>query len=121
LNDKFQAYIVGIEENSPEAKIAEERFQKSIQSLANTEQDILEARATVKTHALERDRKRYEVSVLIRTSKDRHDFVETGWSLQEVFENINTKIKRLKTKPRERKDHRRRLARGQMESIRYAG
>lgn len=113
-------FIVGLDENSSDGLIAEEKFKRSVDALARTERDILEARATVKTHSLERDRQRYEVRVLIRTGRERHDFVEDGWSIAEVFENIGEKIKRLMTKPRERRDHRRRIPRGELESARYA-
>src|SRR5713226_3187219 len=92
--------IIGLDENDLDSQIAKEKFLRSIEALGHTERDILEARATVKTHSLQKDRKRFEVHVLIITPTEQHDFDEEGWSVAEVFENIGQKIKRLMTKPR---------------------
>ncbi len=112
--------INGLDENDPDSQIAKGKFLRSIEALGHTERDILEARATVKTHSLQKDRKRFEVHVLIRTARQQHDFDEEGWSVAEVFENIGQKIKRLMTKPRERRDHHRHPSRAETETVRYA-
>jgi ribosome-associated translation inhibitor RaiA len=112
--------ITGLDENDPDSQVGKEKFLRSIEALGHTERDILEARATVKTHSIQKDRRRFEVHVVIRTSRGQHDIDEEGWSVAEVFENIGQKIKGLMTKPQERRDHHRRPSRGEIETARYA-
>ena len=112
--------IVGLQKDDIESRKAELKFQKSLQALGQIHRDIVEARAVVKTSSLEKDRKRYDVQVFIRLPKEQIDFGEEGWSIEEVFEKIGEKIKRLMTKPRDKESHRRHPSRMETESARYA-
>ena len=112
--------IVGLQKDDLESRKAELKFQKSLQALGQIHRDIIEARAIVKTSLLQKDRKRYEVQVFIKLPKEQIDFAEEGWSIEEVFEKIGEKIKRLMTKPRDKESHRRHPSRMETESSRYA-
>lgn len=112
--------IVGLQKDDLESRKAELKFQKSLQAFGHIHHDIIEARAVVKTSSLEKDRKRYEVQVFIKLPKEQLDFAEEGWSIEEVFEKIGEKIKRLMTKPRDKASHRRHPSRMEMESSRFA-
>ena len=112
--------IVGLQKDDLESRKAELKFQKSLQALGQIHRDIVEARAIVKTSFLQKDRKRYEVEVFIKLPKEQIDFAEEGWSIEEVFEKIGEKIKRLMTKPRDKESHRRHPSRMETESARYA-
>ena len=112
--------IVGLQKDDLESSKAEAKFQRSLQALGHIHRDIIEARAIVKTFALGKDRKRYEVEVFIKLPKEQFDFTEEGWSIEEVFEKIGGKIKRLMTKPRDKPSHRRHPSRMEMESSRFA-
>ena len=112
--------VVGLTKDDIESRKAELKFQRSIQSLGRIHPDILEARAIVKTSTLEKDRKRYEVQVLIKLPKEQFGFTEESWSVEEVFEKIHGKIKRLMTKPRDKPSHHRHPSRMESESARFA-
>ena len=112
--------IVGLQKEDLESSKAEAKFRRSLQALGHIHRDIIEARAVVKTFALGKDRKRYEVQVFIKLPKEQFDFTEEGWSIEEVFERIGEKIKRLMTKPRDKPSHRRHPSRMEMESSRFA-
>ena len=112
--------IVGLQKDDLESSKAEAKFQRSLQALGHIHRDIIEARAVVKTFALGKDRKRFEVEVFIKLPKEQFDFTEEGWSIEEVFERIGEKIKRLMTKPRDKPSHRRHPSRMEMESSRFA-
>src|SRR5207247_11181732 len=103
-----------------ETRKAELKLQRGVQSLGRIQNDILEGRAIVKISTLEKDRKRYDVRVLIKLPKEQFDFTEEGWSVEEVFEKIGAKIKRLLTKPRDKPSHHRHPSRMEMESARFA-
>jgi len=112
--------IVGLQKDDIESRKAELKFQKSLHAFGQIHRDIIEARAVVKTSLLEKDRRRYEVQVFIKLPKEQLDFEEEGWSIEEVFERIGEKIKRLMTKPRDKPSHRRHPSRMEMESARFA-
>ena len=112
--------VVGLPRDDVESRKAELKFQRAAQSLGRIHNDILEARAIVKISTLEKDRKRYEVQVFIKLPKEQFDFREEGWSVEQVFEKIGEKIKRLITKPRDKPSHHRHPSRMEMESARFA-
>ena len=56
---------------------------------------------------------------MIKMPKHQVDFVEEGWSIEEVFENIGVKVKRLMTKPRDSAARRRPPPRAQVALARY--
>ena len=112
--------IVGLQKDDLESRKAELKFQKSLQALGQIHSDIIEARAVVKTSLLQKDRKRYDVQVFIKLPKEQIDFAEEGWSIEEVFEKIGEKIKRLMTKPKDKESHRRHPSRMEAETARYA-
>ncbi len=110
---------MGLDDQDIESSLAKTKFQRSIESLSHLYPEIGEARATVKTFSKEKARKHYEVHVLIRMLKHQVEFIEEGWSIEEVFENIGLKIKRLMTKPRDSPSRRRHLAKREMATARY--
>ncbi len=99
VSTPLPVYIVGLEGQDLESSLAETKFRKSIGSLSHVYPDIGEARATVRAFSKGKERKHFEVHVLIRMPKHQVEFIEEGWSIEEVFENIGSKIKRLMTKP----------------------
>lgn len=115
----FPVEVVGLPKDDVDTRKAEMKFRKSVESLAQIHNDISEARAIVKTSALQKDRKRYEVHVMIRLPREQFELSDEGWSLDEVFENIGAKMKRLRTKPRDKPSHNRHQSRGEMEQERF--
>lgn len=112
--------IIGLPKDDIETRKAEQKFRKSLEALSNVHPDIVEARAVVKTSLLEKERKRYELTVLIKLSKEQFDLKDEGWSVEEIFEKIGAKLKRLMTKPRDKPAHQRHESRGEMERERFS-
>ena len=119
ISTPLPVYIVGLDDQDIESSLAKSKFQKSIESLTRVYHDIGEARATVKTFSNQKERKHFEVHVLIRMTKHQVEFIEEGWSIEEVFENIGMKIKRLMTKPRDSPSRRRFPARAVTAAARF--
>ena len=116
---RFPVYIVGLEDQDFESSLAKEKFQRSIETLRHIYPDIVEARATVKSFSKEKQRKHFEVHTTIKLPKHQFEFVEEGWSIEEVFENIGHKIKRLMTKPYDSPARRHRPSRAETAQARY--
>lgn len=112
--------VIGLPKDDIETRKAEIKFRRSVELLLEIHPDIREARAVVKTTSLEKDRKRYEIRVLISLPKEQFDLTDEGWSIEEIFEKIGVKMKRLVTKPRDKPSHRRHPSRIEMEQARYA-
>jgi CBS domain-containing protein len=112
-------YVVGLPEEDFESSQAEEKFRRSVEALSHV-YGIDEARAIVKTTPPDKNRRRFEVQVLIRTPVEQFDLAEEGWSIGEVFEKVGTKMKRLITKPKDTTSHRRRQSMEEIESARYS-
>ena len=119
VSTSLPVYIVGLDDQDIESSLAKTKFQRSIESLSHVYPEIGEARATVKTFSKEKARKHYDVHVLIRMPKHQVEFIEEGWSIEEVFENIGSKIKRLMTKPRDSPSRRRFPARAVTAAARF--
>ena len=112
-------YVVGLSELGFESFEAESKFRRSVNALSHV-YTINEARATVKASSKGKERSRFEVSVLIRSPGEQFDLEENGWSIEEVFEKIGEKMKRLMTKPRDSRSRQRHPSRGEAESERYS-
>ncbi len=112
--------IIGLPKNDIETRKAEAKFHRSMEALLHIHPDIYEARAVVKTTSLEKERKRYDVQVLIKLPKEQFDLTDEAWSVEELFEKIGVKIKRLVTKPRDKPSHHRHPSRVEMEEARLA-
>ena len=119
VSTPLPVYIVGLDDNDVESSLAKTRFQRSIESLNHVYPDIGEARATVKAFSKGKERKHFEVHVLIRMPKHQVEFIEEGWSVEEAFENIGLKIKRLMTKPRDSPARRRLPSRAERAIARF--
>jgi len=119
VSTPLPVYIVGLEGQDLESSLAETKFRKSIESLSHVYPDLGEARATVRAFSKGKERKHFEVHVLIRMPKHQVEFREEGWSIEEVFENIGSKIKRLMTKPRDNPSRRRLPARAERAVARF--
>ena|SRR2546422_10611385 len=110
------ARIVGLPKEDSEASLAESKFLRAVEGLLKVYPKIIEARATVKVAELAKERKRYEVQVLVELPGHRFDFAEEGWSLAETFEGIAHKLKSLRTKPEKNPTYKRHPDRAEFES-----
>lgn len=112
IKDEIPAYIVGLPEDPIEAELAKSKFISTLKLLRKTHPYILEARCVIKVKDVTGERKRYEVDMHIITPKEHVTYVDEGWDLANVFDNVSNALKRHLAKS-DNKDKSRR-------SIRYA-
>jgi CBS domain-containing protein len=99
-------YIVGLPDDPFEAEAAKQKFKRSINQLHKISPDILEARSVIKakTTIPGKERRRYEVTVHIKTPKNTYSYAASGWELAQVYDTITDRLKRLLSqKGRQRK------------------
>lgn len=87
-------YIVGLPDDPFEAEAAKTKFIKLVNSLSRFLPSILEARSIIKTSSVEGQRRRYEVNVSIRTSRETLNYTTGGWDLPSLYDEIANAIKR---------------------------
>ena len=97
-------YIVGLPEDPFEAEAAKGKFKRTIKQLHKLLPEIIEARSVIKTKTSipGKERKRYEVSVYIKTPKGSYSYTSDGWQLAKVYDSITDKLKRLLTQKERR-------------------
>jgi len=98
-------FMVGLPEDPFEAEATKAKFKRTINQLHRVFPDIIEARSVIKSKSTKpgKERRRYEVNVQIRTTKDLHTYSEEGWELPAIYDIITDRLKRLltqKQKPR---------------------
>lgn len=96
-------YIVGLPKDSFEAELTRDKFLKTVTALKKTFPDIIEARSTIQTKEIKKDRRRYEVKTMIKTPKETHSYSEGGYNLPEIYDLISGRMKRLMTKKSSKK------------------
>ena len=101
-------YIVGLPDDPFEAEVAKQKFKRTINQLHKILPQILEARSVIKSTAStpRKEKRRYEVTVHIKTPKNSYSYAASGWQLAEVYDTIIDRLKRLLSqKERRRKQH----------------
>ena len=90
-------YIVGLPEDPFEAEITKQKFKRTINQLHKVLPQILEARSVIKstTSIPGKERRRYEVTVHVKTPKSSYSYAASGWQLAEVYDIITDRLKRL--------------------------
>jgi CBS domain-containing protein len=101
-------YIVGLPDDPFEAEAAKAKFERVVQRVRRSYPDLLEARAVIKHSRSSGERRRYEVQVQFKTTKEVQTYTEAGWELPAVFDVISDRLKRLTTERRGARRYRRR-------------
>lgn len=92
-------FMVGLPDDPFEAEATKAKFRRTVSQIRRAFPDIVEARSVIKskTSARGKERRRYEVNVQIRTTRDSYTYSEEGWELPEVYDIITDRMKRLIT------------------------
>jgi len=91
------AYIIGLPDDPFEAEAAKAKFIRLVSSLSKFLPQIIEARSIIKTGSLGGQRRRYEVSVSIRTARENFRYTTEGWDLPMLYDEMVAAIKRMAT------------------------
>ena len=100
VKPEIPVYIIGLPEDPFESEVAKSKFLKVVSTLRKGFPEIEEARSIVKTSesVKGKERRRYEVDVAIRTTRDTITYTHAGWELPNVYDELAGRLKRLLTK-----------------------
>ena len=89
--------MVGLPEDPFEAEAAKNKFVRSVNTLMKSYLDVIEARAKIKfsPKSPKKERRRYEVNVIIKTREGIRVFQDSGWDLPDIFDSIGLRIRRI--------------------------
>ncbi|MBS7634985.1 CBS domain-containing protein [Candidatus Bathyarchaeota archaeon] len=101
--DRIEApiYIIGLPEDPFEAEAAKIKFIRLIKSLNRFLPPIMEAKSIIKSSSPDKQRRRYEVTVNIRTSKRSYNYSSEGWDLPIIYDEISKAVKKMAAQRRE--------------------
>ncbi|MGA2784075.1 MAG: CBS domain-containing protein [Candidatus Bathyarchaeia archaeon] len=90
-------YMVGLPDDPFEAEAAKQKFKRTINQLHKISPEIIEARSVIKAKSTipGKERRRYEVTVHIKTPKNTYSYAASGWELAQVYDTITDRLKRL--------------------------
>ncbi|MCX8191209.1 MAG: hypothetical protein N3F06_00185, partial [Nitrososphaerales archaeon] len=104
---KIPIYMVGLPEDPFEAEAAREKFNRVVALLRRSLPSIEEASSVIKSKDVG-GRRRYEVSVSLKTPYKTFNYTQTGWELPQIFDELTDRMKRiLSMKPKKRVDSQR--------------
>ena len=103
--EEVPIYIIGLPDDPFETEVAKDKFRRAINLLKRRFPYIEEARSIIKssTPVKDKERRRYEVKVAIKTTKQMLTYSETGWDLPQIFDILSDRMKRLMTQKTKRK------------------
>ena len=95
--NSIPVYIIGLPDDPFEAEAAKIKFIRLVNGLSKFLPPILEARSAIKSSSVEGQRRRYEVNVNIRTTKENFIYSTSGWELPTIYDEIANAIKKMAT------------------------
>ena len=112
VKPEIPVYMVGLPEDPFEAEVTKSKFLNVVGKLKRVFPEIEEARSVIKISESfkGKERRRYEVDVVVKTPKDILTYTHKGWELPNVYDELADRLKRLLTQ--KRKLMRRYLRRG---------
>jgi len=102
VKPEIPVYMVGLPEDPFEAEVAKSKFLNVVGKLKRVFPAIEEARSVIKISESfkGKERRRYEVDVVIKTPKDIITYTHKGWELPNVYDELADRLKRLLTQKR---------------------
>jgi ribosome-associated translation inhibitor RaiA len=113
MDDKIPLFVIGLSKDEPATEILMSRFADSLEKVKPILSDILEAKIDVKSQNPEGSRTHYDVTAIVRTSKNQLIYTESDWDILKIADALCRKLegelskhddKRQRDSIRKRKD-----------------
>lgn len=94
IEEEFPIYLIGLPDDPLDAELAKSKFANIVKLLKKVYPDIEEARCRLKIKDIKGSRKRYEVDANIISTQRIDTYVNVGWDLAMMFDEMNDSIKK---------------------------
>jgi ribosome-associated translation inhibitor RaiA len=113
MDDKVPLFVIGLPKGDPANDILVSKFGDSLEKVKQVLPNIIEAKIDVKFQNPEGSRTHYDVTAIVRTSKNQLIYTESDWDLLKIADMLCRKLegelskhddKRQRDSIRKRKD-----------------
>ena len=103
VTDEIPLFVVGLPKDEPNIDLIAKKFRSVLNRVEKGISKIHEARISIKVLKKQGKRKKYQVSVLVKTQRKRFSYKDSGWDLSQIVESIGQTLLRENTKNRKAK------------------
>jgi CBS domain-containing protein len=94
VEEEIPIFIIGLPDDPLDAELARSKFANIVKLLKKIYPDIEEARCRLKIRQIQGARKRYEVDANIISTHRIDTYVNIGWDLAKMFDQMNDSLKK---------------------------
>lgn len=94
VEQEIPIFIIGLPDDPLDAELAKSKFANLVKLLKKIYPDIEEARCRLKIRNIQGSRKRYEVDANIISTQRTDTYVNTGWDLAGLFDQMSDSLKK---------------------------
>ena len=92
MNDKIPLFVIGLPKDDASNEILMSKFGDSLEKVKQVLPDILEAKIDVKFQNPEGSRTHYDVTAIVRTSKNQLIYTESDWDVPKIADALCRKL-----------------------------
>jgi CBS domain-containing protein len=92
--DEVPIILIGLPDDPLDAELAKSKFTNLVKLLRKIYPDIEQARCRMKIREIEGARKRYEVDANIISTHDITNYINVGWDLPKMFDQMSDSLKK---------------------------
>jgi len=92
MSENVPLYVIGLSDNKPIANFLKEKFGHTLEKAKKFLPEIIEAKISVEFQNPEGERKHYDVTSNITTSKNRFIYTESGWDILKICDELCRKL-----------------------------
>ena len=94
IEEEIPIFLIGLPDDPLDAELAKSKFADIVKFLKKTYPDIEEARCRLKIKEIQGARKRYEVDANIISTHRIDAYVNVGWDLGKMFDQMSDSLKK---------------------------
>ena len=94
MADKIPLYVTGLPKDEPVKGLLASKFGHTLDKVQQVLPDIIEAKIDVKSQNPEGTRTHYDVTAIVRTTKNQLIYTESGWDILKIADELCRKLER---------------------------
>ncbi|MHA7733587.1 HPF/RaiA family ribosome-associated protein [Nitrosopumilus sp. S6] len=95
---KIPLYVIGLSKDETANEILMSKFGGTLEKVQSVLSDIIEAKITVKSQNSEGTRTHYDVTAIVKTSKNQLVYTESDWDILKISDELCRKLEREMSK-----------------------
>ena len=94
MGEKVPLYIIGLPKDDVASEIIYSKFSVALEKVQSVLSDVIEAKIDVKSQNPEGSRTHYDVTAIIKTSKNQLVYTESDWDILKICDRLIKKLER---------------------------